>query len=83
MKRDDVVQKWRSDNKDELDRTLAVMVGIRDDPDQKAKDRIDAGRSIARMLGGLAPEREDKKSPPKPEIRSKVEDELERLIEKL
>jgi hypothetical protein len=35
------------------------------------------------MLGGLAPEREDKKSPPKPEIRSKVEDELERLIEKL
>lgn len=83
MKRDDVVQKWRSDNKDELDRTLAVMVGIRDDPDQKAKDRIDAGRSIARMLGGMAPEQADKKVPAKPEIRSKVEDELERLIEKL
>jgi hypothetical protein len=35
------------------------------------------------MLGGMAPEQADKKVPAKPEIRSKVEDELERLIEKL
>ena len=85
MKRDDLVQKWRADHRDELDRTLAVLIGIRDDPDQKAKDRIDAGRSIARMLGGMAPEQEDKekKVTGKPEIKTQVEKDLEDLLAKL
>jgi hypothetical protein len=85
MKSEALVNRWRADHKDELDKTLNVLIGIRDDIEQKAKDRIDAGRSIARMLGSMAPEREeDKKAAPvKPSIKSAVEEGLEQLLAKL
>jgi hypothetical protein len=85
VKSEALVNQWRADHKDELDKTLNVLIGIRDDINQKAKDRIDAGRSIARMLGSMTPEREeDKKAAPvKPVIKSKVEDDLEELLARI
>jgi hypothetical protein len=85
LKSETLVAQWRADHKDELDKTLNVLIGIRDDIEQKAKDRIDAGRSIARMLGSMTPEREeDKKAAPvKPAIKSATEAGLEELIAKL
>jgi hypothetical protein len=85
MKPDALVAKWRADHKDELDKTLNVLISLRDDVNESAKNRIDAGRSIARMLGSLAPEREeDKKAAPvKPVIKSKVEDDLEELLARI
>jgi hypothetical protein len=84
-KQDDIVQAWRRDNKHELDRTLAVLIGIRDNEDEGAKNRIDAGRSIARMLGALSADKEDKekKGPEKPKVRTEIEEGLESILEKL
>jgi hypothetical protein len=85
MKPDALVAKWRADHKDELDKTLNVLISLRDDVNESAKNRIDAGRSIARMLGSMTPEREeDKKAAPvKPVIKSKVEDDLEELLARI
>jgi hypothetical protein len=84
VKSEALVNQWRADHKDELDKTLNVLIGIRDDLNESAKNRIDAGRSIARMLGSMAPEREeDKKAAPvKPVIKSAVEEGLEELLAK-
>jgi len=83
--KDDLVQSWRLEHKDELNKTLEVLIGIRDNLDEKAKDRIDAGRSIARMLGALAPEKESavKKSPDKPRMKTDMEDGLEAVLGRL
>ena len=44
-----------------MDKNLAINISIRDDSEQKAKDRIDASKTISRMLGTLAPEKIEKK----------------------
>ncbi len=79
-KRDDIVQSWRQDHKDELDRTLAVLISIRDDTNEKSKDRIDAGRSIARMLGSMAPEKEEARPQAKDVTKTIAERGLEELL---
>ena len=78
--KDDIVQAWRNDHKDELNRTLEVLIGIRDNPEEKSRDRIDAGRSIARMLGALAPEREAAGTKKKEVIKTATERGLEELL---
>ena len=40
---------------------MEVAISIRDDDTAKPKDRIDAIKTIARMLGTLAPEKIEKK----------------------
>jgi hypothetical protein len=85
MKRDDLVQSWRIEHREELDKTLAVLIKLRDDETVKPKDRVDAARSIARMLGSMVPEQADRvgKSAEKPVIKSKTEEDLEELLAKL
>lgn len=79
MKQDDLAQEWRRAHKDELDRTLAVLIGIRDDAKQTAKSRIDAGRAIARMLGAMSPEKEDT-TPKEKVMKSATERGLDDLL---
>jgi hypothetical protein len=83
MKTEDIVTAWRLEHKDELNKTLEVLISIRDNLDEKSKDRIDAGRSIARMLGALAPEKEGeakKKAPEMPKMKDELTAGLEEVL---
>jgi len=74
------------EHKDELNKTLEVLISIRDNLDEKSKDRIDAGRSIARMLGALAPEKEEaakKRAQESPKVKSDLEEQLEGVLARL
>lgn len=55
-KRRDIVAAWREKHLHELDKTLEVWKSVRDDPGASDKDRIEAGKSIARLLGAMSPE---------------------------
>lgn len=55
-KRRDLISEWRAQNLAELDKTMRVWVTVRDDPDSSDKDRIEAGKAIARLLGAMSPE---------------------------
>ena len=57
----ETLAEWRRKHFKEMNANLKINVQIRDDPDEKAKDRIDASKTIARMLGTLAPEKIEKK----------------------
>jgi len=48
---------WRKEHFKELEECLKVAKAIRDNSEAKDRDRIDAIKSIARMLAALAPER--------------------------
>jgi len=57
----ETLAEWRRKHFKEMDRNLEINIQIRDDPNEKAKDRIDASKTISRMLGTLAPEKIEKK----------------------
>ena len=57
----ETLAEWRKKHFKEMDRNLEINIQIRDDPNEKAKDRIDASKTISRMLGTLAPEKIEKK----------------------
>ncbi|MBV6343481.1 hypothetical protein [Candidatus Magnetobacterium casense] len=48
---------WRKSHWGELDATLSVLKGIRDDPDASNKDRVEASKSIGRLLAVMSPEK--------------------------
>jgi hypothetical protein len=48
---------WRASHFSELEATLTVLKGIRDDPDASNKDRIESSKSIGRLLSALSPEK--------------------------
>jgi hypothetical protein len=48
---------WRQSHFSELEATLTVLKGIRDDPDASNKDRIESSKSIGRLLSALSPEK--------------------------
>jgi len=57
----ETLAEWRRRHFKEMDINLKINKEIRDNPEEKAKDRIDASKTIARMLGTLAPEKIEKK----------------------
>jgi chaperonin cofactor prefoldin len=48
---------WRASHFAELEATLRVFKEVRDDPEASNKDRIEAGKSIGRLLSAMAPEK--------------------------
>ena len=56
--------EWRQAHFKEMKTNMEVAIQIRDDREAKVKDRIDAIKTIARMLGTLAPEKIEKKEAP-------------------
>lgn len=60
----ETLAEWRKKHFKQMDRNLEINIQIRDDPNEKAKDRIDASKTISRMLGTLAPEKIEKKEAP-------------------
>lgn len=53
----ETLAEWRKANFKEIQKCLEVARAIRDDGEASNKDRIEAIKSIARMLAALAPER--------------------------
>lgn len=72
-----LLSEWRQRHWDELDATLTLLKGVRDDESASNKDRIEAGKAIARMLGGLAAEstKERDSSPKAKEVVELTEEE--------
>lgn len=46
---------WRQSHFGELEATLSVLKGIRDNPEASHKDRIEASKSISRLLSAMSP----------------------------
>jgi len=72
--------------KTEMETNLKVAQSVRDSKTAKDKDRIDAIKTIARMVGGLQPERATTQAPTKGEqqaTRELTTDENKRLDELL
>ena len=63
----EAIAEWRRKHFKEMETNITIAIDIRDDTDQKAKDRIDAIKTISRMLGTLAPEKIEKKEVAKKE----------------
>lgn len=49
--------EWRRSHFSELEATLTVLKSIRDDPEAKDKDRIEAAKGVGRLLSALSPEK--------------------------
>lgn len=60
-----LLSEWRRSHWAELDKTIATLVSIRDDDSKSARDRTEAGKAIARMVGGMAPETSKASDAPK------------------
>jgi hypothetical protein len=56
-KKSETLVEWRKANFDETQKCLDVAISIRDNEDCGDKERIEAVKVIARLLGSLAPER--------------------------
>lgn len=83
----ETLAEWRRKHFKEMDINLKINKEIRDNPEEKAKDRIDASKTIARMLGTLAPEKIEKKETEKKQESSftaseekKIEERIERVL---
>jgi hypothetical protein len=66
--------EWRASHFPELESTLAVLKGIRDDPDASNKDRIEASKSIGRLLAVMSPEKIDLRAKPRKDKENKPSD---------
>lgn len=51
------LRAWRDSHFEELESTLQVLKAIRDDPEASNKDRIEASKSLGRLLAAMAPEK--------------------------
>lgn len=51
------LSEFRQQHFGELERTITVLKEIRDDPEASHKDRIEASKSIGRMLSAMSPAR--------------------------
>lgn len=60
----EMLAEWRRKHFSEMEENIKINIEIRDNPEEKAKDRIDASKTISRMLGTLAPEKIEKKDAP-------------------
>jgi hypothetical protein len=73
---------WRQAHFGELETTLTVLKGIRDDPEASHKDRIEASKSISRLLSAMSPARvnapvvKKQEHKPDPEEREEIEKRL-------
>lgn len=68
MKKEDPgLVKWRKDNWAQLDLSLKAAMEVRDDPNVNHKNKLDAVKTISRILGVLAQEPVPRKEPPKKE----------------
>ena len=57
----ETLAEWRVKHFSEMQTNMKIAKEIRDDTEAKSKDRIDAIKTISRMLGTLAPEKIEKK----------------------
>jgi CO dehydrogenase/acetyl-CoA synthase delta subunit len=56
-KEDPGLTEWRRSHFSELEATLNVFKSIRDDPEAKDKDRIEAAKGVGRLLSAMSPEK--------------------------
>ena len=54
----DALDEFRRKNLKELEKTIKVFISIRDNEDEQARNRIEAGKAVARMLAALQPDRQ-------------------------
>lgn len=72
---------WRQSHFAELEATLSVLRGIRDDPEASNKDRIEASKSIGRLLSAMSPAKASAKTADKKQEHKPTQEEWD-IIEK-
>ncbi|MEE9510425.1 MAG: hypothetical protein V3V81_08025 [Candidatus Bathyarchaeia archaeon] len=77
--------EFRRRHFDEMEKNLEVAKSIRDNVKEAAKNRIEAGKLISRMLGTLAPEKADTKGriqvqSKKPKLKDKHRATLDKIL---
>lgn len=79
-----LVDDFRKEHRDELERSLAVLISIRDG-DGKDKDRIDAAVAIAKLLGAVTDVKNKKAAAvlEKPELKRGAKSEIDAYIDAL
>ena len=78
------LSSWRSKHFKELEATLKVLRTIRDDPEASHKDRIEASKSIGRMLSAMSPSKSgDSKPEAKKNEHMPTEDERDEIERRL
>ena len=54
----EALNEFREKHLHELEETIQVFIEIRDNPEAQDRNRIEAGKSVARMLAALQPDRQ-------------------------
>jgi len=54
----EALDEFRQKHLKELEKTIQVFISIRDNEAEQARNRIEAGKSVARMLAALQPDRQ-------------------------
>jgi len=72
---------WRDSHFAELESTLKVLNGIRDDSEASHKDRIEASKSIGRLLSAMSPAKASTKPAEKKKEQKPTQEEWD-VIEK-
>jgi hypothetical protein len=77
------LHEWRESHFVELENTLQVFKSIRDDPEASDKDRLEAGKNIARLLSAMTPSRAGVVKPPAKAEHKPTEEEWEEIEKRL
>ncbi len=56
------LKEFRESNKGQLQKSLDKLISVRDNPDTDDKNIIESSKQIAKMMGGMTPERGSKSS---------------------
>lgn len=55
--RQQALEEFREKHLGQLEKTIEVWIEIRDDAEAKDKDRLEAGKNIARLLAAMQPDK--------------------------
>ena len=74
---------WRQHHFAELESTLKVLKEIRDDPEASHKDRIEASKSIGRLLSAMSPSKAGTEKPKKQQEHKPTSEEWDEIEKRL
>lgn len=83
MSKNKELSVWRASHFKELEATLAVLKSIRDDPEASNKDRIEASKSIGRLLSAMSPAKAGATKPETKKDNKPTDQEWEVINERL
>jgi len=75
--------EWRASHFGELESTLKILKSIRDDDTASNKDRIEASKSIGRLLSAMSPAKAGSDKPKPQQDHKPTQDEWDEIEKRL